>query len=135
MRRHQSSGATNHLAPHLAYRHRARRKQCCRNLISTTANYFSFPTQKRNFGYPLDNTEILSSGFGAVSNHHLLEELRVGDETLADLLQQYAAKETSPALACYSTNKSQELHNNNLYLQQKTQKTHSSDYFLSLIDT
>jgi hypothetical protein len=50
-----------------------------------TANYLSFPTQKRNFGYRLDNTEILSSGSGAVSNHHLLEELRVGDETLADL--------------------------------------------------
>jgi hypothetical protein len=41
--------------------------------------------QKRNFGYLLDNTEILSSGFGPISNHHLLEELRVGDETLADL--------------------------------------------------
>jgi len=54
-------------------------------LISTTANYFSFPTRKRNFGYRLGNTEILSSGFGAVSNHHLLDELRVGDETLADL--------------------------------------------------
>jgi hypothetical protein len=57
----------------------------CRHLISTTANYLSFPTQKRNFGYRLDNTEILSSGFGALSNHHLSEKLRVGDETLADL--------------------------------------------------
>jgi hypothetical protein len=60
--------------------HRIQVREC-----ATTANYFSFPPQKRNFGYRLDNTEILSSGFGAVSNHHLLEELRVGDETLADL--------------------------------------------------
>ncbi len=54
-------------------------------LISTTANYFSFPTQKRNFGYRLGNTEILSTGFGSIAGRPLLEELRVGDETLADL--------------------------------------------------
>jgi hypothetical protein len=54
-------------------------------LISTTLNYFSFPTRKRNFGYRLGNTEILSSGFGVVSNQHLLNKLRVGDDTLADL--------------------------------------------------
>jgi hypothetical protein len=40
-------------------------RDCARE--STTANYFSCPKQKRDFGYRLDNTEILSSGFGAVS--------------------------------------------------------------------
>lgn len=54
-------------------------------LISTTANYFSFPTQKRNFGYRLGNVEILSSGFGSVSNHGLSGALRVGREKLAAL--------------------------------------------------
>jgi hypothetical protein len=54
-------------------------------IMSTTANYFSFPTDKRNFGYRLGNTEILSSGFGSISDSGLLAKLRVGSETLAAL--------------------------------------------------
>jgi hypothetical protein len=54
-------------------------------MISTTANYFSFPTRRRNFGYRLGNAEILSSGFGSISNSGLLAALRVGRETLASL--------------------------------------------------
>lgn len=54
-------------------------------LISTTVNYFSFPTASRNYGYRLGNVEILSSGFGEISNQHVLTTLRVGAETLAQL--------------------------------------------------
>jgi hypothetical protein len=54
-------------------------------MISTTVNYFSFPTRRRNFGYRLGNAEILSSGFGSISNGGLLAALRVGCETLASL--------------------------------------------------
>jgi hypothetical protein len=66
-------------------------------MISTTANYFSFPTQKRNYGYRLGNTEILSSGFGLVSSHALLSALRVGCETLAALSNATTQRHKRPA--------------------------------------
>ncbi|WP_162009734.1 alpha/beta hydrolase [Methylocystis heyeri] len=57
-------------------------------MISTAANYFSFPTKKRTFGYRLGNAEILSEEFGPLERGPLLDRLRVGDETLAWLAGQ-----------------------------------------------
>ena len=54
-------------------------------LISTTANYFSFPTGNRVYGYRLGNAEILSSGFGGISGGGLLRKLRTGAEKLSEL--------------------------------------------------
>ena len=54
-------------------------------MISTTTNYFSFPTAKRDFGYRLGNAEILATGFGSIANGGLLAKLRVGARTLAQL--------------------------------------------------
>ncbi|MGA9601479.1 MAG: hypothetical protein WBS22_14740 [Methylocystis sp.] len=54
-------------------------------LISTTANYFSFPTGNRVYGYRLGNAEILSTGFGGISADGLLRKLRTGVETLSEL--------------------------------------------------
>lgn len=55
--------------------------------VSRIANYFSFPTTRRSYGYRLGNAEILSSTFGDVQVPHpqLLRNLRVGDKTLAEL--------------------------------------------------
>jgi hypothetical protein len=55
--------------------------------VSRIANYFSFPTMSKRYGYRLGNAEILSSAFGdiRVSQEDLLKSLRVGDSTLADL--------------------------------------------------
>src|SRR5208282_3999562 len=54
-------------------------------LISTTVNYFSFPTASRNYGYRLGNAEILTSDFGAAPDKEVLTTLRVGAQTLAQL--------------------------------------------------
>lgn len=54
-------------------------------MISTIANYFTFPTRSRNYGYRLGNLEILSEGFGAITPDGLLTSLRVGGRTLAKL--------------------------------------------------
>ncbi len=54
-------------------------------LISTTVNYFTFPTASRNYGYRLGNTEILRSSFGAAPDQEVLTTLRVGAKTLAQL--------------------------------------------------
>jgi hypothetical protein len=53
-------------------------------LISTTMNYFSFPTKKRAHGYRLGNVEILSQTYGVVSND-------VGHQTLTPELKQYVS--------------------------------------------
>jgi hypothetical protein len=55
--------------------------------VSRIANYFSFPTLWRRYGYRLGNTEVLSSAFGdiGVTHDELLRNLRVGDSTLAEL--------------------------------------------------
>jgi hypothetical protein len=55
--------------------------------ISTSVNYFSFPTRNRNHGYRLGNVEILSSAYGIIEPpaRPLLEMLRVGHYTLRGL--------------------------------------------------
>ena len=54
--------------------------------ISTSVNYFTFPTMSRIYGYRLGNTEILASAFGATpSGPNLLDILRAGIKTLAFL--------------------------------------------------
>jgi hypothetical protein len=54
--------------------------------ISTSVNYFTFPTMSRFYGYRLGNAEILSSAFGATpSGPNLLDILRAGIKTLAYL--------------------------------------------------
>src|SRR5271165_265564 len=54
-------------------------------LISTTVNYFSFPTLRRQYGYRLGNLEMLTSSFGLSSNANSLDSLRTGSESLSAL--------------------------------------------------
>ena len=67
-------------------------------LVSTIANYFTFPTRNRNYGYRLGNVEILSRGFGEISKADggLLETLRVGGKTLRQLSSDTDRKANSP---------------------------------------
>jgi hypothetical protein len=67
-------------------------------LISTTANYFWFPTEHRRFGYRLGNVEILSSNFKPVSHGGLLSKLRVGSQTLHSLSGDTTRGAAKPAL-------------------------------------
>ena len=55
--------------------------------ISTTANYFSFPTKSWKYGYRLGNVEILSKDYGVIDlgNESLLQALRIGYYTLQEL--------------------------------------------------
>ncbi len=55
--------------------------------ISTLANYFVFPTKKREHGFRLGNVEILSSQYGllAVPDADFLRTLRIGNLTLQEL--------------------------------------------------
>jgi hypothetical protein len=54
--------------------------------ISTSVNYFTFPTMSRIYGYRLGNAEILASAFGATSaGHDQLDLLRTGTKTLKSL--------------------------------------------------
>jgi hypothetical protein len=62
-------------------------------MISTTVNYFSFPTNHRIFGYRLGNTEILSSTFGEIGPSSALEWLRVGARTLVQLSDELVPQE------------------------------------------
>lgn len=57
--------------------------------VSTTANYFSFPTKTWQFGFRLGNVEILRSEYGivAVDPASLLTTLRVGQYTLHELYE------------------------------------------------
>jgi hypothetical protein len=51
--------------------------------ISTSVNYFTFPTMRRIYGYRLGNAEILASAFGATSpGRDQLDLLRTGTKTL-----------------------------------------------------
>ena len=68
-------------------------------LISTTVNYFTFPTASRNYGYRLGNTEILSSTFGAAPDQGVLTTLRVGAKTLAQLSTDTTRPDRDPAKA------------------------------------
>ena len=52
--------------------------------ISTTANYFSFPTRRNKFGYRLGNVCILGLPYG-ISNSFNIQFLQVGNETLGNL--------------------------------------------------
>ena len=54
-------------------------------MISTTVNYFTFPTSRRTYGYRLGNVEILTSGFEKPIKGNLLDVLRVGTKTLSAL--------------------------------------------------
>jgi Putative serine esterase (DUF676) len=69
--------------------------------ISTTANYFSFPTKSWKNGYRLGNVEILSREFGVIGlgKESLLQALRVGYYTLQELYDglRTARKELSTA--------------------------------------
>jgi len=55
--------------------------------ISTLANYFVFPTNKRDHGFRLGNLEILSRNFGLidVAAPDFLSALRIGGLTLQEL--------------------------------------------------
>jgi pimeloyl-ACP methyl ester carboxylesterase len=57
--------------------------------ISTTVNYFSFPTRSWTHGYRLGNVEILSKDYGLIDikPSQLLESLRVGYYTVQELYQ------------------------------------------------
>ena len=57
--------------------------------ISTTVNYFSFPTRSWTHGYRLGNVEILSKNYGLieVTPPQLLDSLRVGQLTVQELYQ------------------------------------------------
>jgi hypothetical protein len=67
--------------------------------ISTSVNYFTFPTMGRIYGYRLGNAEILASAFGATpSGPNLLTSLRTGTRTLAWLSRQTTRRE-APAVA------------------------------------
>jgi hypothetical protein len=57
--------------------------------ISTTVNYFSFPTRSWTHGYRLGNVEILSKNYGLieVKPPQLLDSLRVGQLTVQELYQ------------------------------------------------
>jgi len=71
-------------------------------LISTVANYFSFPTLKNRSGYRLGNTEILSNSYGEVSvngSEQLLEILRVGSNKLSELSRTTAQSRTAKEAA------------------------------------
>ena len=55
-------------------------------LISVSANYFSFPTAQRKFGYRLGNIGSISSKYGVIAkNNWNLKNLRIGYRTIADL--------------------------------------------------
>jgi hypothetical protein len=57
--------------------------------ISTTANYFSFPTKSWKNGYRLGNVEILSTKYGVVdlAGEPLLGAVRIGYYTLQELYE------------------------------------------------
>ena len=56
-------------------------------LISTAANYFSFPTKSADYGYRLGNVEVLSEKYGDVSGSvgPIEEYVRVGVNTIKEL--------------------------------------------------
>ena len=67
--------------------------------ISTSVNYFTFPTMSRIYGYRLGNAEILASAFGATPpSPNLLAILRTGTRTLA-WLSRTITRHEAPAVA------------------------------------
>ena len=72
-------------------------------LISTWANYSSFPTNSWCYGYRLGNVEIKSEEYGtipSIKNEDLPEKLRVGNNTIIQLTTNL--KGISPNLKCIS---------------------------------
>jgi hypothetical protein len=68
--------------------------------ISTSVNYFTFPTMSRIYGYRLGNAEILASAFGATSpGRDQLDLLRTGTKTLKFLSGQTTRAQRPTALA------------------------------------
>ena len=68
--------------------------------ISTSVNYFTFPTMRRIYGYRLGNAEILASAFGATSpGRDQLGLLRTGTETLKFLSGQTTRAQRPAAVA------------------------------------
>jgi pimeloyl-ACP methyl ester carboxylesterase len=61
-------------------------------LISTLANYFTFPTKSADHGFRLGNTEILSEGYGLIRSRaeDFLTKLRVGNLSLQQLYNRLA---------------------------------------------
>jgi hypothetical protein len=60
--------------------------------ISTMANYFSFPTRSRLFGYRLGNIGVLSNGYG-ISQGVALQHLRLGYRTLQQLYDKLSSEQ------------------------------------------
>jgi Alpha/beta hydrolase of unknown function (DUF900) len=58
--------------------------------ISTTANYFSFPTNSNKFGFRLGNISILGTPPG-ISTDFSLKYLQLGENTLDDLYNELAS--------------------------------------------
>jgi hypothetical protein len=56
-------------------------------MISTAANYFSFPTRSRDYGYRLGNVEILAENFGVIDvpKAAIEDKLRVGRNSVEQL--------------------------------------------------
>jgi hypothetical protein len=60
--------------------------------ISTTANYFSFPTRSRNFGFRLGNIGVVANGYGIIDRGAArgLDNLRIGYLTLQEIYRRLA---------------------------------------------
>jgi len=55
-------------------------------LISVSANYFSFPTEQRKFGYRLGNVGSVATNYGLTTkNNWSIKDLRIGFQTIASL--------------------------------------------------
>jgi len=55
-------------------------------LISVSANYFSFPTARREFGYRLGNVGVLTSDYGVTARKNWsLKDLRIGFKSVENL--------------------------------------------------
>jgi hypothetical protein len=68
--------------------------------ISTSVNYFTFPTMRRIYGYRLGNAEILASAFGATSpGRDQLDLLRTGTKSLKFLSGQTTRAQRPAAVA------------------------------------
>ena len=64
-------------------------------LISVSANYFSFPTGNRKFGYRLGNMGAVTSSYGLTSKGAWkLKDLRIGFQTIEELSKVLRADDT-----------------------------------------
>jgi pimeloyl-ACP methyl ester carboxylesterase len=65
--------------------------------ISTTANFFTLPTKRREFGYRLGNTGVLAEW--GITKGITLDKLRIGARTLAQLYAALDANQFKDSLA------------------------------------